>query len=181
MKKNLKEKQKKEMIRDWILLGLTLIIITILLMVFPDKKGLVIETSWNFFIEMILILPAVMILLGLFAVWIPKDIIVKYLGNTSGIKGIFLAILLGTLPTGPLYIAFPMAAVLLKKEAKISNIIIFLSSWACIKIPQEMVELQFLGLKFMLSRLILTIIFVIIMGLFIEKIINRSNKESIIS
>ncbi len=181
MKKNLKEKQKKEMIRDWILLGLTLIIITILLMVFPDKKGLVIETSWNFFIEMILILPAVMILLGLFAVWIPKDIIVKYLGNTSGIKGIFLAILLGTLPTGPLYIAFPMAAVLLKKEAKISNIIIFLSSWACIKIPQEMVELQFLGLKFMLSRLILTIIFVIIMGLFIEKIINQSNKESIIS
>jgi len=64
-----------------------------------------------------------------------------------------------------------MAAALIKKGARISNIIIFLSAWACIKIPQEMVELQFLGLKFMAARLILTIIFVVIMGLSIERLI----------
>ncbi|GAI58956.1 unnamed protein product, partial [marine sediment metagenome] len=80
------------------------------------------------------------------------------------------------LPTGPLYVAFPVAAVLIKKGAKISNIIIFLSAWACIKIPQEMVELKFLGLKFMAARLILTIIFVVIMGLSIEKIIEWTDK-----
>jgi len=170
MKKDLKEKQKRGMIRDWILLGSILIIAVVLLSIFPDKKGAVISTSWDFFIEMALILPAVMVILGLFAVWVPKDIVVKYLGNASGIRGIFLAIILGALPTGPLYIAFPMAAALLKKGAKISNIIVFLSAWACIKIPQEMVELQFLGVQFMISRLILTIIFVVIMGLMIEQI-----------
>jgi len=73
-------------------------------------------------------------------------------------------------------VAFPVAAVLIKKGAKISNIIIFLSAWACIKIPQEMVELKFLGLKFMALRLILTIIFVVIMGLSIEKIIKWTDK-----
>ncbi|HEC87946.1 MAG TPA: hypothetical protein ENI52_01360, partial [Thermoplasmata archaeon] len=177
MKKDLKEKQKREMIRDWILLGLILIIFIVLLSIFPDKKGVVISTSWDFFIEMILILPAVMIILGLFAVWVPKDIVGKYLGKASGIRGIFLAIVLGALPTGPLYIAFPMAAVLLKKGAKISNIIVFLSAWACIKIPQEMVELQFLGVQFMISRLILTIIFVVIIGLVIERLIKWSNKK----
>jgi len=97
--------------------------------------------------------------------------VVKYLGKASGIKGVILAIILGALPTGPLYIAFPMAAALLKKGAKISNIIVFLSAWACIKIPQEMVELQFLGPQFMLLRLSLTIIFVIIMAVSIEKMI----------
>jgi len=56
--------------------------------------------------------------------------------------------------------------------------IIFLSAWACIKIPQEMVELQFLGARFMLLRLILTIIFVIIMGLSIEKIIEWNDKKA---
>ena len=101
----------------------------------------------------------------------------KYIGKASGMKGIFLSLILGALPTGPLYIAFPMAAALIRKGAKISNIVIFLSAWACIKIPQEMVELQFLGLHFMLSRLILTVAFVIIMGLLIEMIMKWRHFE----
>ena len=128
---------------------------------------------------MIWILPAVMVLMGLFAVWVSKETIVKYLGKTSGIRGIFLGIFLGALPTGPLYVAFPIAAGLIKKGARISNILIFLSAWACIKIPQEMVELQFLGAKFMALRLVLTIVFVIIMGVFIEQVIEWSDKKTV--
>ena len=101
------------------------------------------------------------------------------MGKTSGIRGIFLAIFLGALPTGPLYVAFPIAAGLIKKGARISNILIFLSAWACIKIPQEMVELQFLGAKFMALRLVLTIVFVIIMGVFIEQVIEWSDKKTV--
>jgi uncharacterized membrane protein YraQ (UPF0718 family) len=82
------------------------------------------------------------------------------------------------LPTGPLYVAFPVASSLIKKGARVSNIIIFLSAWACIKLPQELVELEFLGFNFMITRLILTIIFVIIMGLSIEFIIHRKNISS---
>ena len=174
MNKSKKKKQKGKMIRDWILLGAILIIPIILLSIFPDRNEAVINTVWDYLMEMVLILPAVMILLGLFAVWVSNEMIIKYLGKTSGVRGIFLAIILGALPTGPLYIAFPMAAVLLKKGAKISNIIVFLSAWACIKIPQEMVELQFLGLQFLLLRLSLTVILVIIMAMVIEKMIEWS-------
>lgn len=178
MKKQRDERNaRKEMVRDLIILGITLIVTAVLLIAFSDRREPVIKTSWNFFLEMILILPAVMVLLGLFAVFIPKETVVRYLGETSGIKGIFLAILLGTLPTGPLYVAFPIAAALLKKGARISNIILFLSAWACIKIPQEMVELQFLGVRFMLTRLILTVIFVIIMALTIEWIMKWSDDK----
>lgn len=176
MKENMKEKQRKGMIRDIIILGIAIVIAIILISLFPDKREVITASSWEFFIEMIWILPAVMVLMGLFAVWVSKETVEKYLGETSGIKGIFLAIFFGALPTGPLYVAFPVAAVLIKKGAKISNIIIFLSAWACIKIPQEMVELKFLGLKFMVLRLILTIIFVVIMGLSIEKIIEWTDK-----
>jgi len=168
---------KKSMLYDWALLCSILIISAILLSIFPDRKRTVIGVSSNFFIEMILILPAVMVMLGLFEVWVPKNIVVKYIGKASGMKGIFLSLILGALPTGPLYIAFPMAAALIRKGAKISNIVIFLSAWACIKIPQEMVELQFLGLHFMLSRLILTVAFVIIMGLLIEMIMKWRHFE----
>ena len=170
-------KQKKKMIRGWIFLGIAIVIVVVLLSVFPEKTEPVTSTTQEYFIEMMIILPAVMVIMGLFAVFISDETIAKHLGKTSGIKGIALAILIGTLPTGPLYIAFPMAATLLKKGARVSNIIVFLSAWACIKIPQEMVELQFLGIEFMVLRLILTVIFVIIMGVSIEKIIEWNDKK----
>ncbi|MBA7527977.1 hypothetical protein ES705_20159 [subsurface metagenome] len=181
MKTEEREREKqtnKAMIRDYLLLGVTLTFAATVLLIFPDRLDIVTTTSWDYFLEMMMILPAVMVVMGLFAVWVSKETIVKYLGESSGIKGIFLAILVGALPTGPLYVAFPMASSLLKKGARISNIVIFLSAWACIKLPQELVELQFLGLKFMLSRLVLTILFVTLMGVSIEWMIKWSDKKT---
>lgn len=175
----IQEKKEKINIRDYIPLGATIIIAVTILLIFPDRIDTVTYTSWAYFTEMIMILPAILLIMGLFAMWVSKEIVTKYLGRTSGIKGIFLSILLGALPTGPLYVAFPMARAMIKKGARISNIIIFISAWACIKIPQEMMELQFLGLKFMALRLILTIIFVIIMGISIERIIEWNDKREV--
>ncbi len=172
----LKKKQKKAVRRDYMLLGAALIIVAVILAIFPDKSTAVTTTAWTYLTEMMMILPAIMVIMGLFAVWVSKEMVVKYLGKTSGFRGIVLAVFLGALPTGPLYVAFPLAAGLIKKGARISNIIIFLSAWACIKIPQEMVELQFFGIKFMALRLVLTIVFVTIMGVFIERIIEWSDK-----
>jgi uncharacterized membrane protein YraQ (UPF0718 family) len=92
------------------------------------------------------------------------------MGATSGLKGVIISIILGALPTGPLYAAFPLALVLKNKGASITNIVVFLSARACIKIPQELVEIQFLGLKIMAVRLALSNIFVNIMGMIIEKL-----------
>lgn len=166
-----KQKEKKKFLQDSILMILFLVLSIILIKLYPDKKEHVLKVSFQFFKEMIYILPAVMILMALFNVYVSNDLVIKYLGKKTGIKAILVGIVLGSLPTGPLYIAFPVASALIKKGAKVSSIIAFLSAWACIKIPQEMVELQFLGAKFMVARLILTIIFVIIMSLFIELIV----------
>jgi len=108
-------KQKKKTIRDWIFLGVTIIIVVVLLTVFPDRTESVTSTTKEYFIEMMIILPAIMVIMGIFSVYISNETVVKHLGIASGIKGIALSILIGTLPTGPLYIAFPMAATLLKK------------------------------------------------------------------
>ena len=167
----------RQVIRDLVFLGFISSVAIILLSIFPEKRGEVIAVSLEFFVEMILILPAVMVLMGLFTVFVPKDLVVRYLGRESGLRGIFIAILMGTLPTGPLYIAFPIASALLKKGARVSNIVVFLTAWSCIKLPQELVELEFLGFRFMLARLVLTVIFAIFMGLAIEWIIGRWSDE----
>jgi uncharacterized membrane protein YraQ (UPF0718 family) len=176
--KSKSDNKKNGILRDTYFLIAIIIITIILLFFYPQKTEPVISISWDYFLEMILILPAVMVIMGLFSVWVSDETIIKYLGKSSGLKGILLALFLGMLPTGPLYVAFPIAASLIKKGARVSNIIIFLSAWACIKLPQELVELEFLGFNFMITRLILTIIFVILMGLSIEFIIHRKNNSS---
>ncbi len=141
----------------------------VLLYFFPENREKTLKASYDFFIELILILPGVLVLTGLLSAWVKNETVVKYLGHTSGLTGVALSFFLGMIPTGPLYVAFPIAASLLKKGARISNIIIFLSSWACIKLPQELVEMRFMGIKFMVLRLGFTIILVYLMGFFIEK------------
>lgn len=172
-----KTKQKKEAVKLWFYFAASLAVTIILLIIFPGRRSTVIKFSWQIFLEMIAILPAVMLLIGFFSVWAPKETVIRLMGKTSGIRGIGLSLLLGSLPTGPLYLAFPLAAALLAKGARISNIIIFLSAWACIKIPQEMVELQFLGIKFMALRLGLTIVFVVVMGVSIEYFIDYGKQK----
>lgn len=165
---------KNEMIRDWaILFGLALGAV-VLLYFFPAKIEPSISVGKNYLVEMAWILPAVMVLMGLFKVWISKELVVKYLGKASGLKGIFIAALLGSTPTGPLYVAFPLAAAMFDKGARVMNVVVFLSAWAAMKIPQEMIEIQFLGLGFMATRLVLTLVFVSVMGLAIEKIMDRT-------
>jgi len=171
------KENKKRLMKSYGIVLILILVFAAMLFYFPQSKDKIIEYSTTYFFDMLLILPAVMILMGLFSVWISKETVIKYLGKQAGIKGALISVFLGSLPTGPLYIAFPIASMLLKKGARVANIIIFLSAWACIKLPQELMELRFMGFKFMIVRLLFTIVMVIIMGLLIEKI-DGSSKTS---
>ncbi len=137
----------------------------------PDISGRSTSVALDYLREMVLIIPPVFVLMGLLEVWVPKEKIQQLIGKGSGPKGVAISFVLGTLPTGPLYIAFPMAGTLLQKGARISNIVIFLGAWAAIKIPQLMVEVQFLGLSFTALRFALTLTAVIVIGLILESLI----------
>ena len=167
MKKENNKNNKKGLIFLGILIAITLVTIKFS----PNNSQKIIDTSLEYFLGMVIIFPAVLILMGLFSVWVSKEFVMEHLGHASGLKGIIVAFILGTLPTGPMFVAFPIAQGLIKKGASIINIVIFLSAWGCIKLPQELIEIQFLGLKFMAVRLILTIIFVTIMGIVIDKLL----------
>ncbi len=159
---------RKKIRWDLLFLALSIVAFAGLGIVYREKGSRALHISWEYFQELVFILPAVMILMGLFAVWVRRETVVKYLGKESGLPGLMISILLGTLPTGPLYVAFPLAAMLLKKGARLANVMVFLSAWACIKLPQELMELQFLGWKFTLLRLGLTVALVMPMGIVAE-------------
>lgn len=107
--------------------------------------------------EMALVIPPVFILLGLLDVWVPRETMMKYMGEGAGLKGIILAFLLGSAAAGPLYGAFPIAGVFMKKGVKFSNILIFIGAWSTTKIPMLLFELSALGKAFALTRLLVNI------------------------
>jgi uncharacterized membrane protein YraQ (UPF0718 family) len=150
---------------------LLIFIYLVLAIWWPDISGRSTKVAFDYLREMVLIIPPVFVLMGLLEVWVPKEQIKKLIGAGSGLKGFFFSFLLGTLPTGPLYIAFPMAGTLLQKGAKVSNIVVFLGAWAAIKIPQLLVEAEFLGLPFTALRFALTLTAVLVIGLILEKTI----------
>jgi uncharacterized membrane protein YraQ (UPF0718 family) len=163
---------------DLVFPALVLVITAVMLAFNPDRTWNVAAYSWEFFVEIVTILPAVVILMGLFAVFVPTRTVVRYLGAGVGARGFFLALALGTLPTGPLYVAFPLVKTLRRKGAGTANLVAFITAWACIKLPQEIVELRFLGWQFTLTRLLLTIGAAAIMGFATDRILRRWEREN---
>lgn len=131
------------------------------------------KSFWDFFVEMILFLPLMFILIGLFDVWIPRDRVVRLVGEESGFKGLLLVILLAMLQAGPLYGAFPFAYILWKKGCSVRNVFVYIGAYSTIKIPMLTFEIGFLGLKFSLVRTLVTLPVFILIGYLMEWIVGR--------
>lgn len=127
--------------------------------------------SLNFLFEVLIIVPPVMVFMGLIDVWVPRKLVEDNLGPGSGIRGSALALLLGSAAAGPLYAAFPVALSLRKKGARLSNIAIFLGTWATIKIPMFLMESSFINVRFALMRLAFTIPGVLGVGFLMERMV----------
>ncbi len=127
----------------------------------------------SYFLEMLEILPAVFIVMGMVEVWVSRETIMGIFGKGSGIKGRFASVLIGSFSAGPIYAAFPVCFTLLKKGSSVSNIVIILSAWAVVKAPMLIVETQFMGLSFMLVRYIFTVPAIIMIGIITGKIISK--------
>jgi len=130
---------------------------------------------------MLLVIPPIFMLLGLLDVWVPREQMMRFMGPNSGLKGGVLAFLLGSFAAGPLYGAFPVAAVLMKKGAGFANILIFLGAWSTTKIPMLLFEISALGLRFALSRLAIDIVGILVIAYAITKALPRGEIDAIFS
>ena len=141
----------------------------------------VVETTIYQLREMVLVIPPIFILLGLLDVWVPKQTMVRFMGEKSGLKGILLALFIGSAAAGPLYGAFPVAAVFMKKGVKFTNILIFLGAWSTTKIPMFLFEVASLGPVFAITRLLIDIPGIIIIAYLLSALMPKTQVEAIYS
>jgi len=123
--------------------------------------------------EMLFVIPPIFILLGLLDVWVSKETMSRYMGEGSGLKGVLLAILIGSAAAGPLYGAFPVAAVFMKKGVAFRNILIFIGAWSTTKIPMLLFEIASLGPRFAITRLLVDIPGIIIIAAILTRLVGK--------
>ena len=137
------------------------------------------EKTFKSMIEMALILPPIFVLLGLLDVWVKRETMVKMMGRDSGVKGVLLAFLLGSAAAGPLYAAFPVALMLLRKGGSFKNVLIMIGAWSTTKIPMLMFEAASMGVKFTITRLVLDILGILIIAWISEKLLGQEELDVI--
>jgi len=157
-----------------------MLITTSITIIFNKNIGLnTIKIAGSSFKQMLSVLPPIMVLMGLMDVWIPREKMMKYMGDKSGLLGIILSIIIGSLAAGPMYAAFPFTVVLLRKGVKFSNVIIFMNAWCVTKISTFMFELTALGYEFSFLRLLINIPGIILMGYIVSWLLPKSEIERI--
>lgn len=136
----------------------------VLTLIDPDTGCRAFALTGDNILEMLSFLPPIFVLLGLLDVWVDRETMMKYMGEQAGLRGNILAFLLGSAAAGPLYAAFPMAGVMLKKQASMLNIFIFIGAWSTTKVPLIMFETATLGFRFMALRLLFNIAGIVIIA-----------------
>jgi uncharacterized membrane protein YraQ (UPF0718 family) len=150
-----------------------------IILVTPEIGQKSLKITGDNLLEMLSVIPPIFILLGLLDVWVQKETMIKLMGERSGFIGITIAFLLGSAAAGPLYAAFPVAGVLLRKGSKLSNVFIFIGAWSTTKIPMLLFEASSMGWKFMITRFIVDIPGIFLIALMTEKVITAKDKKLI--
>ena len=142
--------------------------------IFGFSPGIEIADNFtSFSVDMLKILPCAFILIGLFEVWVKRETIEKHFGEESGIRGYIWAILLAGTTVGGLYVAFPVAYSLYSKGGKLSVIFTYIGASAICRIPMAIFEASFLGIKFTLVRLLVSLPLVIVSSILLGNYLTK--------
>ncbi len=171
--------QKKPFLKRYGAFFLLLIAGVVTGLILPDLGNAALDNTLGSLKEMLSVLPPIFILLGLLDVWVDRATMMKYTGKGSGFKGVLIAFLLGSAAAGPLYAAFPFAAVMLKKGTSFMNVLIFIGAWSTTKIPLLAFEASSMGPVFTLVRLALSLIGIPLIAWVTDRVIGQAGREEI--
>lgn len=107
----------------------------------------------------------ILFLIGLILTFIPPDKIKQYLGGSNILISTFVSAILGSITLIPAFVAFPLVGSIVKVGANIVPIVAFLTTLTMVGFVTFPLEKKEFGVKFALTRNILSFVFAIIIAL----------------
>lgn len=148
-------------------------------LVMPDIGRRSLELSWQNVREMLSVLPPIFIILGLLDIWVDRATMMRYTGKGSGLKGALISFLIGSAAAGPLYAAFPVAGIMIKKGSSLRNVFLFVGAWSTAKFTMLSFEAASMGITFTLTRLALSIAGILAIAWVTEKALGPAGQQEL--
>jgi len=161
-----KKKGKSAMLVPTIIMGV--IAIALLFIGYHKGQGQHINGLWRALKMIGEVLPLLIfafIVAGMVQVLLPRELLSKWVGAESGMRGIFIGTVAGGFAPGGPYISLPIAAGLLRAGASTGTMVAFLTGWSLWGVNRLPMEIGIMGWKFTLIRLASTFFFPPVAGL----------------
>lgn len=141
--------------------------ITLLIMGYSKGEGQHIaglKSALKMTTEILPLLVFAFVMAGMIQVLLPQEVLSKWIGEESGIRGILLGTLAGGITPGGPYVSLPLAAGFLRAGAGIGTMVAFLTAWSLWAVARMPMEIGIMGWKFTFVRLACTFFFPPIAG-----------------
>ncbi len=122
------------------------------------------RSALNMTVQILPLLIFAFIVAGMIQVLLPRELLSRWLGVESGMRGILIGTVAGSLTPGGPYVSLPIAAGLLRSGASVGTMVAFLTGWSLWAVSRLPMEVGILGWKFTLIRIASTFFFPPIAG-----------------
>jgi uncharacterized membrane protein YraQ (UPF0718 family) len=113
-------------------------------------------------------------LAGLFQAIVPEDVIVRWMGHGSGVRGLLIGMTLGSVTPGGPMTHFPVIASLFKMGVGIGPLVAYLTAWSLFGLQRIIMwEIPFLGPRVVALRVAVSFFFPFLAGWLCELLWNR--------
>jgi len=123
------------------------------------------KSAMNMTVGILPLLISAFIVAGMIRVLLPQELISKWVGVESGMRGILLGTIAGGLTPGGPYVSLPIVAGLLRSGASAGTMVAYLTGWSLWAVSRLPMEVGILGWKLTLIRIASTFFFPPIAGL----------------
>jgi len=113
------------------------------------------------------------IVAGMVQVLLPRELLSKWVGAESGLRGIFIGTVAGGFSPGGPYVSLPIVAGLLRSGASVGTMVAFLTGWSLWAVSRLPMEVGILGWRFTSIRIACTFFFPPIAGLLAQYFFGR--------
>lgn len=116
------------------------------------KTLLALKKAWISFERILPELIAIMLFVGLLIALLNPETISQLLGESSGVWGLVIASIVGSITLIPGFVAFPTAAILVDNGAGITQIALFISTLMMVGVATFPVEKKYFGSRLTIIR-----------------------------
>ena len=127
-------------------------------------------------IEILPLLIFALTIAGMLPVLLSQEIVTKWVGAESGIRGILIGTVAGGFCPGGPFVTLPVAIGIMRSGASVGTMVAFLTGWSLWAFSRLPLEVGILGWKLTLIRLVSTAIFPPLAGLIAHVIFGGSSE-----